>query len=276
MSWAKIDDRANEHRKQLDAGAEACWLWACGLMYANRQPARDGFIPERMLGLLYPFMSATKLAKALVRVGLWDKAPGGYLIHEFTKWNQSREQVEAERKNGRARAAKSYEKKKPKKRKSSGEEKPKTGGKESASETGEELPKSDDSSPPRAHTGAGIPSASSPPALPLPATTAPDPEQPQPCPADLQLSEAQIATLATGGISVPEWAIVAITQKFVAKAVADQADLRTLVSWRKCLAAAVTGDWRDPSKKPKKPDVDSDGMPKMELPAGVRFGAEGL
>lgn len=106
MSWAKLDDRANEHRKQLAAGAEACWLWACGLMYANRQDARDGFIPDEMLSLLYPFRGVKKLASRLVSVGLWVRTERGFLIHEFTEWNKSREQVEQEREATRARVAK--------------------------------------------------------------------------------------------------------------------------------------------------------------------------
>lgn len=126
MSWAKIDDRANEHWKQLEAGAEACWLWACGLMYANRQPARDGFVPEKVVGMLYPFAEPAELARQLVKAKLWKKAPGGYLIHEFTVWNQTKEEREEQNRKGRERAAKSYRRRKPKNKKSSPEEKAKT------------------------------------------------------------------------------------------------------------------------------------------------------
>lgn len=111
MTWAKVDDHANEHRKQLAAGAEACWLWACGLMYANRQKARDGFIPELTVGMLYPFKNAKALATKLVDVGLWKRVTGGYEIHDFLYWNQSKEQREDTLEKGRQRAAKSYEKK---------------------------------------------------------------------------------------------------------------------------------------------------------------------
>ena len=122
MSWARLDDRANEHRKQLLAGPEACWMWSCGLMYANRQDARDGFIPEPMLAMLYPFTKPKKLAAKLVEVGLWEVVPGGYLIHGYHDWNPTREQVEAERAKGRERAAASYQKRKPKPADSSPEE----------------------------------------------------------------------------------------------------------------------------------------------------------
>lgn len=105
MSWAKLDDRANEHRKQLAAGPEACWLWACGLMYCNRQPARDGFIPAQVVAMLYPAKKPQALAAKLVAVGLWEKVEGGFLVHDFGDWNKSREQVEAEREATRNRVA---------------------------------------------------------------------------------------------------------------------------------------------------------------------------
>lgn len=129
MTWAKIDDHANEHRKQLAAGAEACWLWTCGLMYANRQAARDGFIPDGMLQMLYPLKAPAKLALRLVEVGLWSRITGGYLIHQFTFWNQTKEQRDAELSSGRERAAKSHSLR-AKNRKSSGEDTAKTSGEE--------------------------------------------------------------------------------------------------------------------------------------------------
>ncbi len=138
MSWAKIDDHANEFHKQLAAGPEACWFWVCGLMFANRQRERDGFIPEAVISMLYPVKSPKRLANKLIEVGLWDEAPGGYQIHNYHGWNPTPEQVEAERAAGRERAAKSYAKKHPKKSEPSPEEKPKT--------PSEEEPKKTDSS----------------------------------------------------------------------------------------------------------------------------------
>lgn len=113
MSWAKLDDKASEHRKQLAAGGDACWFWACGLMYANRQEERDGFIPEQILPALYgPAKSPKKLAAILVRVGLWKRVEGGYLIHDYHVWNPNAVQVEHYKTEARRRAAESYERKK--------------------------------------------------------------------------------------------------------------------------------------------------------------------
>jgi hypothetical protein len=86
MTWVKLDQHANEHEKLVSAGGEACWLWACGLMYCNRQPKRTGFIPVAQVKSLYAGYAqklSAKLAKELVRTGLWTPAEGGYLVHDY-------------------------------------------------------------------------------------------------------------------------------------------------------------------------------------------------
>jgi hypothetical protein len=86
MTWVKVDDHANEHEKQVEAGPEACWLWACGLMYCNRQKKKTGFIPSAQVrGLYVRFSDAqvTKLARELVRVHLWEVADGGFSVHDY-------------------------------------------------------------------------------------------------------------------------------------------------------------------------------------------------
>jgi len=94
MSWVKIDDRAPEHRKQLAAGAVASWLWVCGLAYANRQPARDGFVPTAVLPMLYPIPGVAKQAERLVDAGLWERVDGGFQIHDYLDFQPSRTEVE--------------------------------------------------------------------------------------------------------------------------------------------------------------------------------------
>jgi hypothetical protein len=229
MTWAKVDDHANEHRKQLAAGAEACWLWTCGLMYANRQAARDGFIPEGMIGMLYPLKNAAKLAAKLVEVGLWCRAPGGYQIHEFLVWNQTKEQRDEELAKGRARAAKSYARRH---------------GGSSGDSSGED------------ETKYSVSSGSTP--TPLPATNPKKPEtttqgltglgageasagggglEPKiPCPADLQLTEQQAAMLESALFTRERQAEA--TQRFVIAEAANPAKTMTLTQWRKCLSMA--------------------------------------
>lgn len=86
MTWVKVDDKANEHAKQLAAGGEACWLWACGLMYCNRQSKKTGFIPDVQVKALYADYSAAhahRLAARLVVAGLWHKVDGGFQVHDY-------------------------------------------------------------------------------------------------------------------------------------------------------------------------------------------------
>lgn len=86
MSWVRIDDRAPENRKLLAAGAVASWLWVCGLAYANRQTLHDGFVPAAALAMLYPIANVKRHAERLVEVGLWERAPSGFRIHDYAQY----------------------------------------------------------------------------------------------------------------------------------------------------------------------------------------------
>lgn len=92
MSWVRIDDKANQHRKQIAAGPVACWLWACGLMYCNGQKARDGIISQGAVLMLYP---GAKLAQAekLVEVGLWERVPNGFRVHDYHEYQPTAEEA---------------------------------------------------------------------------------------------------------------------------------------------------------------------------------------
>jgi hypothetical protein len=148
VSWARLDDRANEHVKLLAAGAQACWLWSCGLMYANRQKARDGFVPEAMVpGLYVPLAKdAKRLAAKLVDVGLWEKVKGGFQIHDYHAINSTAAQHEAKKEKGRARAAKSYETRKVRGLLTAGDSSPGSSLESSREESGEDQTKNRDSS----------------------------------------------------------------------------------------------------------------------------------
>lgn len=76
MTWVKIDDKAPSHPKLIAAGAEASWLWLCGLCYCNSYQT-DGVIPQGALRALNPgagwdLRKLKKLAEKLVNVGLWE------------------------------------------------------------------------------------------------------------------------------------------------------------------------------------------------------------
>jgi hypothetical protein len=109
VSWVKIDDGAPDHPKQLAAGAEACWLWVCGLAYCNRQTKRNGFIPEQKVIALFPCRNAQKLADRLVEVGLWEAVEGGYLVHDYAEFQPSENLRAARAAAGRTGGRKSGE-----------------------------------------------------------------------------------------------------------------------------------------------------------------------
>lgn len=107
MAWLRIDDTVPEHRKMLDAGPAACWLWVCGIAYCQRQ-LTDGFIPERAVAMLgvTGAARAKKLAEVLVAAGLFELADGGYRVHDYHDHNATKEEALARKEDiSRKRAA---------------------------------------------------------------------------------------------------------------------------------------------------------------------------
>lgn len=92
MAWVRIDDQSPRNQKMLKAGAAACWLWVCGIAHCQSQ-LTDGFISEEALPMIGVAKDAVKLARTLVDVGLWESADGGFRIHDYLEYNQSREDV---------------------------------------------------------------------------------------------------------------------------------------------------------------------------------------
>lgn len=103
MGIAKFDDGIPDNPKHIAAGAQACWLWFCSVLYCRRA-LTDGFIPKAKvptlsIGLSSPF----KYAARLVEVGLWDDAMGGYQVHDYLEWNPSKAVVEEYRRKDKER-----------------------------------------------------------------------------------------------------------------------------------------------------------------------------
>ncbi len=97
MAWVKLDDQARQHRKLLAAGPIGAWLWACSLMYCNSQKAKDGFIPEAAVPVLYPIPGWRREAIRLVSVGLWERVEGGYIVHDYHEYQPKSEEAERQR-----------------------------------------------------------------------------------------------------------------------------------------------------------------------------------
>lgn len=105
MGWVKLDDNFPDHPKVERAGYQAGWLYVCGLTYCSRF-LTDGFIPADRLPRLSSIPKPQQAANALVREGLWYEAPGGWVVHNYDRWQRTAEQVEAERTSAKVRANK--------------------------------------------------------------------------------------------------------------------------------------------------------------------------
>jgi len=88
MAWVRIEDQVPRHPKMLSAGPVACWLWVLGLCYCQHQ-LTDGFIPDMAVPVL-GMKLASRYAKTLVKVGLWERVEGGYRVHDYLAFNDTR------------------------------------------------------------------------------------------------------------------------------------------------------------------------------------------
>jgi hypothetical protein len=95
--WLRLDDAFVEHPKVIGLSDLAFRLHIKGLCYSSRY-LTDGHVPETAV-------KDSKLTKELTRSGLWAKAEGGWLIHDFLEYNPSREQVLEDRRRARERRA---------------------------------------------------------------------------------------------------------------------------------------------------------------------------
>ena len=93
MPWGKLDDSLYDHPKVEalpDSARLACiGLWAMSISYSNRH-LTDGHVAAskvRKLG------GSPRLIAALVAVGLFDEVSDGYVIHDFSDYNPSREET---------------------------------------------------------------------------------------------------------------------------------------------------------------------------------------
>lgn len=96
MPWGRLDDSLYDHPKLDELGSQrlpAIGLWTLCISWSNRY-LTDGHVPGgRIVGL-----GGTKaLAERLVSAGLFEVVDGGFQIHDFLEFNDSREEVIARR-----------------------------------------------------------------------------------------------------------------------------------------------------------------------------------
>lgn len=121
MPWFKVDDSFPQHKKVLaiprrDRTA-AIGLWTLAGGWCASQ-LTDGHLGAHLIS---EFASSKKYAEILCEVGLWERTDSGYVFHNWSRWQPTREQVEADRAAARERM------KKARSRRSSPEQPPNNG-----------------------------------------------------------------------------------------------------------------------------------------------------
>src|SRR3954468_20309536 len=109
MSWVRVDDAFLDHHKFLRVGPDAGLMALAALAWSNRnltdghlpraQIARlidlDGIIDEHHFGNAY--LTPLQIAQLLADAGLWDPEPGGYCIHNYSEFQPTAAQIQAQR-----------------------------------------------------------------------------------------------------------------------------------------------------------------------------------
>lgn len=90
----------------IEAGEKAELLWCRGIAFCAAAES-DGYITEGQLlrNVGAGMHDAKTRANTLVKVGLWERVEGGYVIRGWLKWNKSTEEIGRERRRDRERKA---------------------------------------------------------------------------------------------------------------------------------------------------------------------------
>jgi hypothetical protein len=99
VGWVRLEDNVYDHPKLIRVSKGTRWVWVAALAYSNRH-LTDGFVPKKALKLVE---GSPADARHLVHNGLWEIVDGGWLIHDYAKYQKSRTQVENERASARDR-----------------------------------------------------------------------------------------------------------------------------------------------------------------------------
>ena len=102
MPWVKLDDRFPSHRKIVLLSDRAFRLYVSALCWSSEN-LTEGLIRDRELSVVARIRGIKGAAKELEEAQLWDRADGGWQIHNFLEYNPDRAKVKAEREANAAR-----------------------------------------------------------------------------------------------------------------------------------------------------------------------------
>ena len=117
MSWVKLDDQYPDHPKIVEVGPLGMALHTAATCYCARY-LTDGFVPTAMITRLINLdgisvesngvsnsVSHKKITDQLTLVGLFEIVPGGFIVHDYLKYNPHGDHVKAEREANTKRQA---------------------------------------------------------------------------------------------------------------------------------------------------------------------------
>lgn len=88
-AWVKIDDQMPSNVKVLRVSLAARWAYVSSICYCGANMT-DGEIPRGALGMVF---GDAKISAELVRAGLWETSPNGWMVHDYLRYNRSREEI---------------------------------------------------------------------------------------------------------------------------------------------------------------------------------------
>src|SRR3954447_13701245 len=104
MTWVRLDDEFYEHDKIIALSDAAFRLWANALGFCNRK-LTDGFLQANAVGLLTTHRNPRTLVAELVTQWLWEPVSGGYLVHDYLKYQPTKAKVLHDREQNAKRQA---------------------------------------------------------------------------------------------------------------------------------------------------------------------------
>jgi hypothetical protein len=105
VPWSKLDDQFYDHPKTVAVGTLGAGLFALALSWTAKA-LTDGFVPAAMIPrLVADIEDPIALADALVDAGMFEAVKGGYLIHDYLKYNPPAAKVKAKREEDARRQA---------------------------------------------------------------------------------------------------------------------------------------------------------------------------
>ncbi len=89
MAWIRLDDHIAHHPKFLKCTPTACWMYV-SLLGHCQQYLTDGHVECTSVAAQSHVRRPRDAVKELIAAGLLEEVPGGYQIHDYLDFNESK------------------------------------------------------------------------------------------------------------------------------------------------------------------------------------------